>query len=54
MHMTRPNSDPHDRVLTELDIEADSFAICALEGACSLGLGRAPGATLHYVLAEAG
>ncbi|WP_294615096.1 helix-turn-helix transcriptional regulator [Roseovarius sp.] len=45
---------PHDHVLTELDIRADPFAICALEGACTLGLGRATGATLHYVLGGRG
>jgi len=44
----------HDRILSELDIHADPFAICALEGACSLGLGRNPGSTLHYVLGGRG
>jgi len=47
--------DPgHDRILSELDIRAEPFAVCALEGACSLGLGRTPGATLHYVLGGRG
>jgi len=56
MYMTNPNPapDPHDLILSELDIEADPFAICALEGACTLGLGRVPGATLHYVLGGQG
>lgn len=44
----------HDLILTELDIRADPFAICALEGACSMGLGQTPAATLHYVLGGAG
>ncbi len=54
--MNKPDSKPapHDLVLTEMDIRADPFAICALEGACTLGLGRAPGATLHYVLGGEG
>ncbi len=47
------NAD-HDRILSELEISADPFAICALEGACSLGLGRVPRATLHYVLGGQG
>ncbi|SEL83299.1 transcriptional regulator, AraC family [Roseovarius azorensis] len=46
--------EAHDRILSELEIQADPFAICALEGACSLGMGRAPGATLHYVLGGEG
>jgi len=49
-----PNETDHDRILSELDISADPFAICALEGACSLGLGRVPRATLHYVLGGQG
>lgn len=44
----------HDRILSELEITAEPFAICALEGACTMGLGRAPGATLHYVLSGEG
>jgi len=47
-------SDDHERLLGELEISADPFAVCALEGACSLGLGRNPGATLHYVLGGRG
>ena len=44
----------HDRILQEVDIRAEPFAICALEGACSMGLGRLQGATLHYVLGGEG
>lgn len=47
-------SEAHDRILSELDIQPEPFAICALEGVCSLGLGRVPGATLHYVLSGRG
>lgn len=49
-----PIRDAHDRILSELDIEAEPFALCALEGACSLGMGRAQAATLHYVLGGQG
>jgi AraC-like DNA-binding protein len=45
---------PHDRILDALEISAEPFAICALEGACSMGLGRNPRATLHYVLGGRG
>ena len=44
----------HDLILAELDIRAEPFAICALEGTCSMGLGRSPAATLHYVLGGKG
>lgn len=47
-------SDPQNVILNELDIRAEPFAICALEGACSMGLGRVPRATLHYVLGGEG
>jgi len=50
--MTHP--DGHDRILSELEIRAEPFALCALEGACSLGLGRNSGATLHYVMEGTG
>ena len=43
-----------DRVLSELEISAKPFAICALEGACSMGMARAPHAMLHYVLSGSG
>lgn len=45
---------PHDRILDAIEITAEPFAICALEGACSMGLGRRPRATLHYVLGGQG
>lgn len=45
---------PHDRILDAIEISADPFAICALEGVCSMGLGRNPRATLHYVLGGEG
>ena len=45
---------PHDRILDALEISAEPFAICALEGACSMGLGRTPRAALHYVLGGRG
>jgi len=45
---------PHDRILDALEISANPFAICALEGVCSMGLGRNPRATLHYVLGGQG
>ncbi|PKQ12189.1 MAG: AraC family transcriptional regulator [Alphaproteobacteria bacterium HGW-Alphaproteobacteria-1] len=45
---------PHDRILDALEISAEPFAICALEGVCSMGLGRVPRATLHYVLGGEG
>lgn len=51
--MTHARND-HDHILSEIDISADPFAICALHGTCSLGLGRGPGATLHYVLGGQG
>ena len=47
-------TETHDRILSELDIRPEPFALCALEGMCSLGLGRVPGATLHYVLSGEG
>ncbi len=50
MEMTRL----HDRILAELDIRAEPFAICALQGTCTMGMGRNPGATLHYVLGGRG
>ncbi len=44
----------HDHILNELEITAEPFAVCALEGVCSLSLGRVPNATLHYVLGGQG
>lgn len=48
------DSRAHDAILSALDIRAEPFAVCALEGVCSLGVDRAPGATLHYVLGGRG
>lgn len=44
----------HDRILNTLEISAEPFALCALEGICSMGLGRNPRTTLHYVLGGRG
>lgn len=44
----------HDQILNELEITVEPFAVCALEGVCSLSLGRVPNATLHYVLGGQG
>ncbi|PWE33314.1 AraC family transcriptional regulator [Maritimibacter sp. 55A14] len=41
-------------LLDRLEIVADPFALCELRGACSLGLGRDGGATVHYVLSGSG
>ncbi len=46
--------DRNDIILDALDISADPFALCELRGECSLGLGRTPAASLHYVLAGKG
>lgn len=43
-----------DRILDRLDLRADPFAVCELRGESVLGLGRAPKASLHYVLAGKG
>ncbi|MEH6528250.1 MAG: AraC family transcriptional regulator [Sneathiella sp.] len=39
-----------EHVFSELEIEADPFALCELRGRCDLGLGRQSFATLHYIL----
>jgi AraC-like DNA-binding protein len=39
-----------EHVFNELEIAAEPFALCELQGRCDLGLGRRAGATLHYVL----
>ncbi len=46
--------DRDDLILSELEVRAEPFALCALKGACSMGLGRNAAATLHYVLEGAG
>ena len=43
-----------EHVFNELEIDAEPFALCELQGRCELGLGRRSGATLHYVLAGRG
>lgn len=44
----------YESVLNALDLQADPFSLCELEGKCTLGLGRIPQATLHYVLSGEG
>ncbi len=43
-----------EHVFNELEIDAEPFALCELQGRCDMGLGRRSGATLHYVLAGRG
>jgi AraC-like DNA-binding protein len=43
-----------EHVFNELEIAAEPFALCELQGRCDMGLGRRSGATLHYVLAGRG
>jgi AraC-like DNA-binding protein len=43
-----------EHVFNELEIDAEPFALCELQGRCELGLGRRSGATLHYILAGRG
>ena len=43
-----------EHVFDEMEIHADPFALCELQGRCALGLGRQAFATLHYVLAGQG
>ncbi len=44
----------YEHIFNELEISTDPFALCELRGACKLGLGREPTATLHYVLSGTG
>ena len=44
----------YDHIFDELEIKTDPFALCELNGACSLGLGRDASATLHYILSGDG
>ncbi|MEP5731933.1 MAG: AraC family transcriptional regulator [Sulfitobacter sp.] len=44
----------YEHIFNELEITTDPFALCELRGACKLGLGREPNATLHYVLSGKG
>jgi AraC-like DNA-binding protein len=41
-------------IFDEMEISADPFALCELQGRCALGLGSQSGATLHYILAGEG
>jgi len=43
-----------EHIFNELEIEADPFALCELQGRCDLGLGRQSIATLHYILGGRG
>lgn len=43
-----------DRILEEIEVTTDPFAICELNGKCDLNVGRLPGATLHYFLSGEG
>ena len=43
-----------DIVFDELDVSADPFALCELQGRCTLGLDSQTAATLHYILAGEG
>jgi len=43
-----------EHIFDEMEIDADPFALCELQGRCDLGLGRQAFATLHYTLAGQG
>lgn len=43
-----------DFILDQLDVVAEPFALCQLNGKCELGLDKGPTATLHYILAGRG
>jgi len=51
-YLMMPHNPEH--VLSELDIQAEPFAVCSLEGACNLYLGKRPEAVWHYVVAGTG
>lgn len=42
------------RILDELEVVTDPFAVCELQGKCDLGVGRLAGVALHYILAGEG
>ena len=50
----RPDPEKYDEIFEALEIDADPFALCQLNGAADLGLGRKPQATLHYFLSGQG
>ena len=43
-----------EHIFDEMDIQSEPFALCELQGQCSLGLGSQSGATLHYILSGQG
>ena len=43
-----------EHIFDEMDIDANPFALCELQGKCDLGMSRQPFATLHYVLSGEG
>ena len=44
----------YEQLLNELEVKAEPFALCELQGRCSLGLPGQSGVTLHYILAGEG
>ena len=45
---------PFEHIFNDMEITADPFALCELQGRCDLGLGLQSFCTLHYVLAGEG
>ncbi len=43
-----------ERVFNEIAVKAEPFALCELQGQCSLGLDSQSGTTFHYILAGHG
>ena len=43
-----------EHIFDEIEVTADPFALCELQGRCTLGLTGESGATLHYILAGSG
>ncbi|MEM7067576.1 MAG: AraC family transcriptional regulator [Pseudomonadota bacterium] len=43
-----------EQLLNEMEVNAEPFALCELQGRCSLGLPGQSGVTLHYILAGEG
>lgn len=43
-----------ERIFNEMSVTAEPFALCELQGQCSLGLDSQSGTTLHYILAGHG
>ena len=42
------------QILDEMEVNTDPFAVCELRGRCDMGMGRLPGACLHYVISGQG